>query len=89
MKKDSLWWLFADTFVPAILIALWSPPLFALFQLSEGNSLIGVSILIVWVPIFTWVVTMCHRRQIVRMWLALGSTAVVLIIFGIMILRLT
>lgn len=87
MNKDTPWWLFADFAVPAVLIGLWGPPVFAFFQLSKGNFLIGASVLVLWVPMFAWIVSFCHRRSIVRVWFALGSTVVVLVAFGVIIFQ--
>ncbi|ULA64095.1 MAG: membrane protein of unknown function [Nitrospira sp.] len=86
-RNHSSWWLLTDTIVPVALMALWSPPIFAIYQLSRGNILLGSITLLIWLPLFAWGVSVCHRRQLVRLWLALASTGVVLLVFAAMILR--
>lgn len=87
VRNPSSWWLLVDTIVPAVLMASWSPPIFGIYQLSKGNVLLGSVTLIAWLPLFAWGVSVCHRRQFVRLWLALASTGVVLLVFAAMILR--
>lgn len=86
MTKELPWWILADFLVPAALLALWAPPLLAIFQMTKGNMFLGSCILVVWCPLFVWVVRACHRRQVIRIWLSVGSTVLVLLILGVMIL---
>ena len=70
---------FVEQLFVVVLFGLLAPGAWAVFLLSRGSLLSGITVLAAWAVAFGWLALFLQRRNRVRLWVTVPSAVLVLI----------